>query len=89
MTGDVEQIGLDVIILVKKQSGNGQCVAAVVTRTGKDDDRGGILPVVGDSLSQGLRRPLHQVNGRDGLILYRVFIQLVDLGTGEYLHSSG
>ena len=83
----VEQIGRDIVVAVQQHSGHGECVATIVSWSGEDDDTCGTAPHFCDGLGDGLGCTLHQIDGFDGLVFNRIFVQFVDLGTRKNLHN--
>ena len=84
---DVEEVGRYRVALLLQQAADGQRVATVVARSGKDDDGHVAVPPLCDGPDQCACGPLHEVGRAYGLMLYRIFVQLTCLGAVEYLHS--
>ena len=87
MACDVEKISRDIIVAVEQHAGNRQRVATVIARACEDDDPPQGAPVFDDGLGEGLRCAFHQVDGLDGLVFNRIFVQFADLDARENLHN--
>ena len=86
MPADIEKVSTHLIVLLSQQTRHGKGVAAIVSWSGKDNDRGCIRVFLDDGLSQRLSRTLHEIETRNGLVLDGVFVQLMYLSTSKYLH---
>ena len=75
----VEEESLYGIVPFGKHPCNGKGIAAVISRTCKNNYWCLCIPCIHNGLGESYCSPLHQVNRRNRFVLDSVFIQFVDL----------
>ena len=84
---DVEEIYADAKLLGCKHAGHGQCVTTIVARACKHNDRRTFCPLLHDGSGECFGRPFHEINGFYGLVVDGIFVKLLNLSRGKYLHN--
>ena len=84
----VKQKRLYPVSLLLQQTGHSQGIAPVVARTGKDREGSFRTPPPGNGPHYGPGSALHQVDGSNRFIFYRIGIKLFDVAGGKNLHKT-
>ena len=86
MPRHIEQIRRNIIACFSQHAGYSQTITAVAARAGKDNKTGVGIPSGLQLTDNSTTGTLHQIDGGDGLMVYRVSVKLTKLSASEYLH---
>ena len=87
MSRNIEEPHVNRVVLLCQHPCHSQCIAAIITWSGKDNNRCGVVPFCADGMGQSPCRTFHEVDRFYRLIFYRKLVQFVYLDACKYFHT--